>query len=460
MAAKSYRRAATGTADLENSSGRLIRYLFSDPSVARDNHTIAAWKLGNYERNPVFLWAHQSDEPPIGRVAEVVDQKGFLRGAVEYAERDVYPFADTIFQLVRGGFLNAVSVSWDPIDWSFSTDRSRPGGVDFKLAELLEVSQVPVPALPTALATARSQGIDTGPLFDWAERILDLKPRGLIVPRKTLEQLRKEARMPKARTVAKAKRPMVQAAAAEPVPDPAIVAERAAGITALRRGLYEVAQLAYALSSLGGVQCSIEWEAAIEEDGSEVPAELKAAMKQLGAVLVKMTAEEVAELVADDEADAAPAIVGDLGVRYVVKTAQPLRAETAGRIAGMIKDWHRDGVALVLEPGMRLMRIAGDQVVEIAAEPAAETERAAASDEQHSRAGRVVSAGNAKKLREAHEAIDRGCGVIRSFLDEHDGDDEDDSKRAAATAADVDAEKELRVRKAKARKRKALTLVA
>jgi hypothetical protein len=126
----------------------------------------------------------------------------------------------------------------------------------------------------------------------------------------------------------------------------------------------------------------------------------------------------------------------------------------------MIKDWHRDGVALVLEPGMRLMRIAGDQVVEIAAEPAAETERAAASDEQHSRAGRVVSAGNAKKLREAHEAIDRGCGVIRSFLDEHDGDDEDDSKRAAATAADVDAEKELRVRKAKARKRKALTLVA
>jgi hypothetical protein len=325
MAAKSYRRAATGTADLENSSGRLIRYLFSDPSVARDNHTIAAWKLGNYERNPVFLWAHQSDEPPIGRVAEVVDQKGFLRGAVEYAERDVYPFADTIFQLVRGGFLNAVSVSWDPIDWSFSTDRSRPGGVDFKLAELLEVSQVPVPALPTALATARSQGIDTGPLFDWAERILDLKPRGLIVPRKTLEQLRKEARMPKARTVAKAKRPMVQAAAAEPVPDPAIVAERAAGITALRRGLYEVAQLAYALSSLGGVQCSIEWEAAIEEDGSEVPAELKAAMKQLGAVLVKMTAEEVAELVADDEADAAPAIVGDLGVRYVVKTAQPLR---------------------------------------------------------------------------------------------------------------------------------------
>jgi hypothetical protein len=117
---------------------------------------------------------------------------------------------------------------------------------------------------------------------------------------------------------------MVQAAAAEPVPDPAIVAERAAGVTALRRGLYEVAQLAYALSSLGGVQCSIEWEAAIEEDGSEVPAELKAAMKQLGAVLVKMTAEEVAELVADDEADAAPAIVGDLGVRYVVKTAQPL----------------------------------------------------------------------------------------------------------------------------------------
>jgi Escherichia/Staphylococcus phage prohead protease len=101
------------------SSGRIIRYRFSTPEVARDQHTIAAWKLDNFRQNPVFLWAHSTKDPPIGRVIELSDNKGFLDGSVEYAERDVYPFADVIFQLVRGGYINAVSTSWDPIEEIF-----------------------------------------------------------------------------------------------------------------------------------------------------------------------------------------------------------------------------------------------------------------------------------------------------------------------------------------------------
>src|SRR5437016_2777821 len=93
---------AGGVADLANSSGRIIRYLFSDPSVARDRHTITGWTLDNFRANPVFLWAHQGKEPPIGKVVEIEDatRNGRLVGSVEYAERDLYPFADTVFQLV------------------------------------------------------------------------------------------------------------------------------------------------------------------------------------------------------------------------------------------------------------------------------------------------------------------------------------------------------------------------
>jgi HK97 family phage prohead protease len=148
---------------------RSISFVLSDESVARDGHTIATkgWELDNFYRNPVVLWAHDSSQPPIGRMTYVTRQGSRLVGTVEFADAETYPFAETIFKLLRGGFLNAVSVSWMPLEWVWSKDKSRPGGVDFLRQELLEVSVVPVPALPTAIATARSAGIDVAPLVEW-----------------------------------------------------------------------------------------------------------------------------------------------------------------------------------------------------------------------------------------------------------------------------------------------------
>jgi len=159
-----------------NSSSRIIRYQFSDDSVGRDGHRILGWDTRNYGTNPVFQWAHDRTLPPIGKVLDDLEAEGgSLRGSVQYATRDEHPLADTVYQLVRGGYLNAVSTSWLPIDgkWKYSTDRSRPGGIDFEKAELLELSQVPVPALPGAVATARAAGVNTAPLAAWAERALD-----------------------------------------------------------------------------------------------------------------------------------------------------------------------------------------------------------------------------------------------------------------------------------------------
>ena len=183
-------------------NGRVVRYVFSTPAVGRDMHTIAAdaWQTKNFERNPVFLWAHDDEQPPIGRVVELGSVNGVLKGNVEYADRDLYPFADTIYQLVRAGYINAVSTSWLPIDggWRFSQDKSRPGGIDFTKVDLLEVSQVPIPAVPGALAEARSRGIDTGPIYEWAEKILD-KGGFASVPRSEIEALRRAAKMPRER---------------------------------------------------------------------------------------------------------------------------------------------------------------------------------------------------------------------------------------------------------------------
>lgn len=184
-------------ADLANSSGRLISYVLSDTSVGRDNHIVAAtaWQLDNFLRNPVMPWAHDTSQPTIAKWVDIGPRGNQLIGTAEYADYDTYPFADTIFRLVKGRFLNAVSTSWIPLEWKFTTDRSRPGGCDFSKVDLLECSQVPVPALPTALAMARAQGIDTTPLLAWAERMLDGGALA-VLPRKELEQLRRDAKAP------------------------------------------------------------------------------------------------------------------------------------------------------------------------------------------------------------------------------------------------------------------------
>src|SRR5260370_23657477 len=94
--------------------------------VARDGHTIATagWELGNYLKTPVVLFAHDSSQLPIGRMVELGAIGDRLMGSVEYPEPDVYPFADTVYRLVKGGYLNAVSVGWLPLDWKFSQDRA------------------------------------------------------------------------------------------------------------------------------------------------------------------------------------------------------------------------------------------------------------------------------------------------------------------------------------------------
>jgi HK97 family phage prohead protease len=172
------------------SDSRVVRYTFSTPEVGRDNHTVAAdaWQLDNFLRNPVFLWAHDDSLPPIGRVIQIGDAGGVLRGSVEYAAASLNPFAETIYQMVRAGYISAVSTSWQPIEWDYSRDRDRPKGIDFTKVDLLEVSQVPIPALPDALASASARGINVRPFRDWAERELESR-QYLSLPRKSVEAI-------------------------------------------------------------------------------------------------------------------------------------------------------------------------------------------------------------------------------------------------------------------------------
>lgn len=155
---------------------RVISFVLSDSSVARDDHTImtSGWDYKAYMTNPVVLFAHDADDVNcvIGRMERIWTDGDSLMGDISFIPADINPMAETVYQMVRAGYLNAVSVGFIPRQAKPANDRSRPGGYDVTRAELLEVSVVPVPALPSALATARAAGIDTGPIYSWAEKIM------------------------------------------------------------------------------------------------------------------------------------------------------------------------------------------------------------------------------------------------------------------------------------------------
>jgi HK97 family phage prohead protease len=189
-----YRLAANESEAVGDAAARTRRFIFSDDTVDLSGDSIApkGWVLDDFERNSVALWSHMSWDPPIGRASDVKVQKGKLVGDIEFATAEVYPFADTIYRLVEGGFLKAVSVGFKPLEWTFTQDKDRPYGIDFKRQTLLEISVCCVPCNPNALEEARAKGINTLPLVEWAEKVLDTGG-SIMVPKSELESLRANA---------------------------------------------------------------------------------------------------------------------------------------------------------------------------------------------------------------------------------------------------------------------------
>lgn len=177
-----------------------VTFDISDESVDRYDSTLAldGWKLENYRKNPVVCWAHNTySEPPIGRSVEIGVVGKKLRASVEFVSRDVFPFAAMIRAMVVRGFLNAASVSWDPLKWVYNEGRGYYA-IDYLEMDLMEWSIVPVPGNPNTLAEARAAGIDLDPLAGWAEKHLDdLVGRELSAEERTrvarLEALRRHA---------------------------------------------------------------------------------------------------------------------------------------------------------------------------------------------------------------------------------------------------------------------------
>ena len=149
---------------------RTLEFIGSDETVDRYREVllVKGWDIAAYKKNPVFLFGHNYKDPPIGRSVKTwkdltADAKA-LRFHIQFVPGDVMPFAEQIYQLYLLKVMNASSVGFLPFEWKetpydeVEKNPSLPWRV-YTSHELLELSGVPVPANPSALQNALSQGL-------------------------------------------------------------------------------------------------------------------------------------------------------------------------------------------------------------------------------------------------------------------------------------------------------------
>jgi HK97 family phage prohead protease len=127
------------------------------------------WLLDNYLKNPVILYAHNYAALPIGKALRVWLENDQLMFTIQFAKTDM---AQEVFQLYKDGFLSAFSVGFIP------RKMDETGQFTFAETELLELSAVPVPANPQALALS-AEGVTKIKSFEekFATVIAEAKPQ-------------------------------------------------------------------------------------------------------------------------------------------------------------------------------------------------------------------------------------------------------------------------------------------
>lgn len=160
--------------DIEMKAGdedRVIEFIASKEVVDRSGDVvkIAGMDLKDFKRNPVIMWSHQHDTPPIGKAVSMRKTGDELRMKVLFASADEYGFADTIYRLARGGYVSATSIGIIPdYDSMEYPDNKKLNGKPIKRiinkSSLFELSVVPIPMNQDALTTGKilQKAIDDG----------------------------------------------------------------------------------------------------------------------------------------------------------------------------------------------------------------------------------------------------------------------------------------------------------
>ena len=340
---------------------RQVRVRCSTALIDRAGEVVVQDGISHAESVPV-LWQHDPNQP-VGRAYPVM-VGGDLHADVMFAPEGISAKADEICGLVKSAVIDTVSIGFDPVDAEPMDPKKPRGPQKYLKSELLELSFVSVPANKEAAVVQRAKSskepdwkcgaADDLPLdeksdWDGAEAKASIfeacgfdgdSPDGARAAKYFLVHdaanpgLKGSYKLPFAKiedgkafaVAAGIRNAASRLPQTEGLPDAvskearavldgyeekmskdeekaraAAVAKMVDGIKA--KGMWQVGRLADLLAQLGWQVEDAQWESAIEEDNSAVPQMLSDALRQLADAFLAMAAEEVSELLHDDDED-------------------------------------------------------------------------------------------------------------------------------------------------------------
>lgn len=82
-----------------------------------DSIEVAGGLLDDYMRNPIVPWMHQYDQPPVAKCLALEKLDHAISARFQFAPKGASRRIDEIHALWRDGFLNAVSIGIQPLEW-------------------------------------------------------------------------------------------------------------------------------------------------------------------------------------------------------------------------------------------------------------------------------------------------------------------------------------------------------
>lgn len=151
---KLFTTKATSIDDLNKS----VTFTISDNKVDRYGEIVEqkSWDFKSYKNNPIVLWGHDPSqaENVLGTASSLkIAEDGSATTAKLNFDSDINPKAELIFNQIKKGTLRTVSVGFVPHTEEFENDVPV-----LKNNELLEISVVPIPANPRAIALSVKDG--------------------------------------------------------------------------------------------------------------------------------------------------------------------------------------------------------------------------------------------------------------------------------------------------------------
>jgi len=142
-----------------DSDNRIIEFIATKEIVDYDNDIVKVdgLDISKMKKNKSFLWSHKQGDPPVGKVISLKKDGKQLLGKAQMTSEEEYPFGYTIYKLIKGGYINNVSISFMPDYDSIEHDEKKGKQVrTIAKSTLLEISAVNVGANSAAMVSAKS----------------------------------------------------------------------------------------------------------------------------------------------------------------------------------------------------------------------------------------------------------------------------------------------------------------